>query len=113
MHRRAGHDAAGGQRREPTRAGDQHVGGVHLEHLRRAELGPDVDQARHRLAPVVSLRGNDARGYGAGRSSGNDGKWIARARQQLGQGLQHADLIGARAPPPVSTSPTTGRTRIS
>ena len=72
----------------------QHVPRVDAKHLFRAEVGPHLFEADDRPPPLVGLGGQHAGGDGAGRSADDDGKGVARARQELGEGSQHSHLIG-------------------
>ena len=64
--RRRQHEAAGDQREHPVKARAQHVHGIDVEHLLRAEVGPHPLQACDGAAPVVRFGCQHSRGDRAG-----------------------------------------------
>ena len=93
---------AEGHHRQPWCAGAHHAQRVGAVDLLGAELRPDIGDLAHRCIMAVGLAGQGGRVDRAGRGAGDDLVGAVRRRADLagdvGDGPQHAHLIGRTRP---------------
>ena len=96
--RRMHQPASGEQREDPVKSRLEHARKIRLDHVMHAKLPPHLLDGIHRMPEMRRVRGNRDGAHGPGRGAGDDRKGVAgAATQELGDTLEHADLIrGAR-----------------
>jgi hypothetical protein len=99
----AGDHPADRHHRQPARTGADHADRVRAIDLLGAEVLPDVDEAGDRLVEAVGAAGERCGVDRAGRRPGDHRERIAAVDSalapDLGDRLQHADLIGGACAP--------------